>query len=197
MTETGIIMSGEDPRLIIDLTKTMTRRTYGLEEINKDPDNWHLAACFQDGIARFFCDIGDELTLNCPYGGYGDRLWVRETFYESEYFLSEDDLSKPKIYYKADGEQEFPHDKHWKPSIHMPRWASRITLEITDIRVERVQEITEEDATAEGIELLKPSMCCYTNRYCFQVLWDSLNAKRGYGLEVNPFVWVISFKVVS
>jgi len=76
----------------------------------------------------------------------------------------------------------------------MPRWASRINLEITEIRVERVQEISEEGAKAEGIEALKPSMCCYTNRYCFEVLWDSLNAKRGYSWESNPFVWVIAFR---
>jgi hypothetical protein len=78
----------------------------------------------------------------------------------------------------------------------MPRWASRITLEITDIRVERLQDITEEDAEAEGSKLdggTAPEIC-YTYRYGFSKLWDSLNAKRGFSWESNPWVWVIGFK---
>jgi len=92
---------------------------------------------------------------------------------------------------------------YWKrPSIFMPRWASRITLEVTAVRVERLQEITEGDAISEGMsdDLIKkefpPSECFRkpTARESFRILWDHLNAKRGFGWDVNPFVWVIEFK---
>lgn len=99
----------------------------------------------------------------------------------------------------------------WHPSIHMPRWASRITLEITNIRVERLQDISEEDAQAEGVErpildVLPPAAVTdiwpfhpHTGEYRdgFRELWDSINAKRGYGWDLNPWVWVIEFKKVE
>ena len=79
---------------------------------------------------------------------------------------------------------------HWKPSIHMPRWASRITLEITDIRVERLQDITLEDCKAEGLHDLTD----IGYRYVFGQGWNALNFKRGYSWESNPWVWVIVFR---
>ena len=94
----------------------------------------------------------------------------------------------------------------WRPSIFMPRWASRITLEIVSVRAERVQDISENDAEAEGIELWQEVFFREYNkpdnnpgwtrdpRLSFQTLWDSINAKRGYGWDVNPWVWVIEFK---
>jgi len=133
----------------------------------------------------------------CPYGQIGDRLWVRETF----------DIGRDnKVFYKADYNETMPRDMFgWKPSIHMPRWASRITLEITEIRVERLQEIMEEDALAEGITVLQGTWQRfdpetlkmigepqpYTARYHFEALWDSLNPK--YPWESNPWVWVIEW----
>ncbi len=103
----------------------------------------------------------------------------------------------------------FPADLKWRPSIHMPRWASRITLEITSVRVERLQEISEGDAKAEGAAVQfrtvipvdgKPigATKAYTipssHRGGFANLWDSLNAKRGHGWDANPFCWVIEFR---
>ncbi len=94
----------------------------------------------------------------------------------------------------------------WKPSIHMPRWASRLTLRITDVRVERVQEISEEGAMAEGIEDLGGVWRDYqlrtfdhfnTAKESFRSLWDSINAKRGFGWNVNPWVWVVSFEFIK
>lgn len=89
----------------------------------------------------------------------------------------------------------------WKPSIHMPHWASRITLEITKVRVERVQEISEEDAKAEGIDLKgfrsnTEGIAGREHRIEFASLWDSINAERGFGWEKNPWVWIIEFKRV-
>jgi hypothetical protein len=87
-------------------------------------------------------------------------------------------------------------NEKWRPSIHMPRWASRITLEVTDVRVERVQEISEEDAKTEGVT---PSIVGewwdhLKYRAGFQTLWNSINEKRGFGWDENPWVWVVEFK---
>lgn len=155
----------------------------------------------------------------CPYGEPGDRLWVRETFTEYADELTEPDCRT--ILYRADEsaqwkssvddrqvdgmEAEFnpladapEYAPRWRPSIHMPRWASRITLEVTDVRVERLQEISEEDARSEGVEQDLTvhdanGGPCYT--LPFQKLWRST-----YGVdtpkswESNPWVWVIEFK---
>ena len=146
MRETGIIMSGNHPRDIIELRKTMTRRTWGLEKINKNPDDWMKVAVFQDGLARF-CkhDGSQDLTIKCPYGGYGMKLWIRETFWEES----------GDLYYKSDWGNEKPVNMvfdsgKWKPSIFMPRWASRIERIIILLRIERLRDISEVDAKAEG-----------------------------------------------
>ncbi len=110
----------------------------------------------------------------------GDRLWVRETFQV---------VPPNTIFYKAD--KQNTATKGWIPSIFMPRWASRITLEITNIRVERLQEITEEDARAEGCGFSGPGSS--TPRWNFQQVWGSINGKK-HPWESNPFIWVISFK---
>lgn len=136
-----------------------------------------------------FCD------LLCPYGVPGDRLWVRETFTLD--FLG----PRNKVVYRAD---EPNANCRWKPSIFMRRNASRITLEITDVRVERVQSITEEDAIKEGIsKLLTGGFPWPPGRHCtvpldhattaYQLLWDSINGKGSWAK--NPWVWVITFKV--
>lgn len=85
----------------------------------------------------------------------------------------------------------------WRPSIFMPRWASRLTLRVTAVKVERVQDITEEDAKAEGVENIPIGTATWSNRQSFSILWDSINVKRGYSWESNPFVWCVSFELVG
>lgn len=133
---------------------------------------------------------------SCPYGQPGDRLWVRESFLQ---FKS--DEGTQGFIYKAD------HAKAtagiWKSAIHMPRWASRLTLEVKAIGLERLQEISENDAKAEGINPICVDTFGDANDYRyiagpggFMDLWDSINAERGYGWDKNPLVWVIEFRRV-
>jgi hypothetical protein len=125
-----------------------------------------------------------------PYGYAGDLLWVRETF-----------LRDGEIYlYKADFGKGVLSDSwrgHWKPSIHMPRKASRLALEITELRIERLNDISESDAIAEGAtpSIVGDDLDYLKYRAGFQTLWNSINAKRGYEWESNPFVWVVSFQI--
>ena len=160
MKERPIIFSGPSVRAILDGRKTQTRR------IVKAPK----------GMSAEFAGVD----FACPYGCPGDRLWVREThsFYDRE-------CRKP--YYQADIDDWEPGG--WRSPIFMPRWASRITLEITDVRVQRVQEITEAEAKAEGVHCAVNG----SNRLAFATLWDSVNAKRGFSWADNLWVWAITF----
>ena len=121
-----------------------------------------------------------SVAQNCPYGTPGDHLWVKETFW----------TGGDAVNYRADGEMpEYMRDvSRWKPSIFMPRKLSRITLEILDVRVERVQDISEEDAKDEGGLYGAGSY-----RDGFAVLWDSINGKK-HPWESNPWCWVLTFK---
>ncbi len=116
----------------------------------------------------------------------GDTLWVRETF----------SLSPDGPIYRASGSDAGmlePGDRIvWRPSIHMPRWAARLFLRVTDVRVERLQDISEADAIAEGRSLTRDDPRGY-----FPETWDSLNARRGYGWDANPWLWVISFERID
>lgn len=136
----------------------------------------------------------------CPYGVPGDRLWVRETFGHFEL----NDSFKPgdRVFYRADG--ECLELQPWRPSIHMPRWASRITLEITAVRVERLHDISESDARAEGITPFNDGHGWHTEdgrHYAgtaadaYLSLWASINGEAS--ARANPWVWVIEFKKVS
>jgi len=119
----------------------------------------------------------------CPYGKIGQKLWVRETWVKQ----------MGGIIYKATDNNKFPKFK-WKPSIYMPRKYSRITLEITNIRVERVADITPEDCFREGCSDSFKVVCSAI--IWFRELWNSINGKK-YPWKLNPFVWVISFKVAK
>lgn len=161
---------------------------------------------------------------DCPYGGAGDRLWVRETFgvmersYHPELGWETDGLvndvpvkdvpifspySKQKYFfvYRADGYERVKEEGHWIPPIYMPRRASRITLEIVGVRVEHLRDISEDDAKAGGICLPDGSQAAYPfgQSYCdgFFYLWDGINQKRGFGWDTNPFVWVIEFRRID
>lgn len=207
MKERGIIFRPELAKAVHLGIKTQTRREVkpqphaGVRPIAiahpRAPD-----AVFEDGHGR---------PLRCPYGQPGDRLWVRETW---AYDLNVDREETPellawirergssRINFRGTGAQQTGcggAPGRWRPSIHMPRWASRTTLEIIDVRVERLQEITEEDARAEGVE---PAPFCKAGRpsgmehvEAFEDLWDSINGAGSW--DANPFVWRIEFRRVE
>jgi hypothetical protein len=122
----------------------------------------------------------------CPYGQPGDMLWVRESWAPAHFTLDHQNYA-----YRADG--EFPGVDRWRPLILMPRHVSRITLELTGVRVERVQDIKHRDALAEGVAY-DVSQLDGAPVQRFKSLWDSTNGKSGHGWNVNPLVWVIEFK---
>ena len=135
----------------------------------------------------------DDLMKRCPYE-VGMNLWVRETFVTGTHIGY-----APWIRYRATDETDVPEDTKWKPSIFMFRKYSRIDLEITDIRVERLQDITEADAIAEGIEhrISSSSMGhTFTAVEHFHALWDGINKVRGYGWAENPWVFCVSFRKI-
>lgn len=206
MKETPIIFSGPMVTAILNGQKTMTRRVIkdqeSVEPILDDPTkgNWvhrnTLHPC------DYACTL-EPFDL-CPYGKLGDRLYVRESFavMNKKAF----DAHRPAPFglrYKADPETS-PH-LVFRPSIHMPRWASRITLEITGVRVERLQEINEYGARKEGIRetLLShvvdkggSTTTVATARDTFLELWDKINGKK-YPWKSNPWVWVIEFQKLT
>lgn len=224
VTERPILFSGPMVRAILARTKTQTRRL-----IKPQPTQGSTEAFVgMDGIWRFSqptarCPVSHATDdVRCPYGQPGDRLWVRETWRPvgafadmaikeiGKYFHSPATAMSDHLRFKADDK---PHDggdaEPWLPSIHMPRWASRITLEITAVRVERLQDISPRDAVAEGLLCREgiletwwgngfdgstPSDDCYflSPVECYRVLWDSINANAPW--ESNPFVWVVEFK---
>ncbi|KKN18503.1 hypothetical protein LCGC14_0954990 [marine sediment metagenome] len=195
--ETGFVVYQHEVKAILEGRQTMFRRVLkkqpptGFDYKGDDGGNPLLPKdsghYWMDGYAMW-------RPRRCPYGQVGDRLWLKETFYTDNYRRS----NGLPVLYKADGET-----RSWNPSIHLPRWASRITLEITGVKVERVQDISEEDAIAEGIKeydnhtfgLDNPACCMgLTPQIAFMRLWDRINAKRGYGWDVNPWDWALTFR---
>lgn len=130
---------------------------------------------------------GEDEGYKCRYGQPGDQLWVRETF------ALHDDREPPIVYYRADDPQKYESDGAWKPSIHMPRWASRITLEITKVRVERLNSISKADAIAEGIAESNDSSLDHL--VTFAKLWDEIHGAGAW--QLNNWVWVLEFRRVS
>ena len=181
MAEHPILFKPEMIRAVLDGRKTQTRRVIKPQPSVGSYKGWRVS----EGIWRNTQSFPGR-RWKCPYGQVGDRLWVRETFYDRGFHHG--------ITYRADWNNgSSPFVKKWTPSIHMPKWATRIWLEITGIRVERVQDIKLDECYAEGI--IRDA--CKNPFYQFQVLWDSINAKRGYSWETNPWVWVIEFKRVA
>ncbi len=140
-----------------------------------------------------------DLTISnqCPYGLVGSRLWVRETFatekcWDNKPMSFFNNASDVPIWFKVCDPlvADFVPRGKWRPSIFMPRWASRINLEVTEVRVQRLQEITQEDCLAEGSYMATDK----DDEGGFVNLWDSINIKRGYSWSSNPWVWAISFK---
>ncbi len=199
MKEKPILFSTDMVKAILEGRKTMTRRIIKPQpDLGIDPfegyshitvGNYSPALIDKNGemypgeeIFGAYTDDG-EWGWKCPYGQVGGRLWVRETWKKLHPIMDS------KALYKAD--MMAPDlGKPWRPSIFMPRWASRILLEITEVRVERLNCMTESDVSAEGYETEVGA----EPKPAFSVFWDSINAKRGYGWSVNPWVWVIEFK---
>ena len=214
MKEHPILFSTEMVRAILDGRKTQTRRICKFEAI----DSWEISCLVRNGVYFRIKDRPDipSQRIDFPYGQVGDRLWVRENILlqrekKTPYFdvLYCADLSHFDNGHELDdwfmgyrGWYDSGLDKQIIPSIHMPKWAARIFLEITSIRVERVQDISWKDILAEGCDVNKPTGDPSIDDFTagveatdtFHWLWDSLNAKRGHGWELNPFVWVIEFK---
>lgn len=203
--ERGIIFSAPMVLALLEGRKTQTRRTKGLDAINTRPGDYRLRGV-EDGLWYFANNLHSDgdTSAKCPYGQPGDRLWVRETW---RYYAS---ALNPEanfgVQYRADGAINYWPDwdkamqaqcspsSKWRPSIFMPRWASRITPEITDVRVERVQEINECDIVAEGIPFQIDRYVSYEELLDdFRDLWDSINGKT-HPWASNPWVWAISFK---
>ncbi|RQO58006.1 hypothetical protein DBR47_14535 [Paucibacter sp. KBW04] len=188
MKERPILFNGAMVRAVLAGTKTQTRRIFKAKNGGVWPNERDLPGMRQ-------------ILRNCSYGQPGDRLWVRETFAEGIHQMA--DVNHWA--YAADrfGEQQRLGDL-WKPSIHMPRAASRLTLEVTGVRVERLQDISEADAQAEGAMPLDP--CDHARRSCaeigcsgpqdyrggFKALWESINGPGSW--EANPWLWVVEFK---
>jgi hypothetical protein len=213
MIERPILFNGDMVRAILEGRKTQTRRP-----LKGSP-------CFVNG------EIGNA----CPLGQVGDRLWVRETWGVISHAFNEDgDMTEwtpdrpathvhelkhgrgyytGHVIYAADGKHEWAGDDDgdgeprsaWHPSIHMPRHASRITLEIANVRIERLQDISEEDAKAEGMTEIERAGCCayglnksdplawHSASGRYSLVWDSIYKN----WDSNPWVWVIEFKPIG
>lgn len=218
MRERPIIFSAPMVRAILDGRKTVTRR------VVKPQPSSELLADFAEIRAMRGSNRTDAQMLSdclsCPYGAPGDQLWLREAW---QFFGWSED-GEPCIRYAADNAVAWPQvpaerdaqrlidiwaglsapenvaidglarDRRWRPSIHMPRWASRITLEVTGVRVERLQDISEADAVAEGCASkgAEESPAIDQARTDFQELWTSINGPDSW--EANPWVWVVEFR---
>lgn len=183
--EHPIFFSGPMVRAILEGRKTQTRRVvvpqptgYGLKWIEHDG----FSAWQDDGV---MLDEYPPCQRLCRYGEPGHRLWVRE-----KWSGNGDDA----VWYAADANYPSSVIKKWKPSIYMPRAASRITLEVLTVKVTQLKHITAEECLKEGIG--EPGDTRLEVWSKFAKLWDAINAKRGYGWEANPWVWAIEFKRV-
>ena len=203
-----MIFNGEMVRAILEGRKTHTRRPVKHQPRLSDiMPNFVFPANKFDSEALYpagyiYPNAMEEILALCPHGAVGDLLYVRETFGGPliEEGTSPDDCYLPEFCeYRADGgpspewnDSDGEERSGWTPSIHMPRWASRITLEITSVRVERLQDISEEDAMAEGAKpiLVAPDGGSVPHVEGFSGLWNSIYKN----WDANPWVWVIEFK---
>lgn len=221
MKERGMIFNGEMVRAIMDGRKTQTRRIIS----NVGADNCiplQKRTKTKDGIYTHVMDA--NIYGLCPFGKVGDRLWVRETWSDVNLegapavaYRADDevyDLMEDESLLDEDGAFNYQDPRvskyqfaawysdlisgvegNWRPSIHMPRWASRITLEITDVRVEKLASVSEEDAGKEGYPADPSPFGGSTDKWLwFRQLWDGIYPEKSF--KHNPWVWVIEFKVV-
>lgn len=206
MKERSILFTGEMVRAILAGQKTQTRRV-----IKVDP-KWELDMfAFENPVGteafNAMDTTGKNLVVKCPYGKPGDRLWVRENWAvlrdEDECSIQEitemNAAGPPSLFYCDTADHTAGR---WRPSIHMPRWASRLNLVITDVCVQRIQSIDYEDTRKEGDPWWGRQWPTFAEEKAdlaswYRNLWDKINAKRGFGWDANPWVWVVEFEVVK
>jgi hypothetical protein len=213
MKERPILFKAEMIRAILEGRKTQTRRVVKFPNVHffKGPtgqvqQHYEYKVVYPMPLGGFVFwdsdpgkDFSDYVYSNSkeggfisPYGIPGDQLWVRESY--SRY------LYHPGCWYWADGNEAAHDAEKPRPSIFMFRELSRIQLEVTNVRIERVQAISDIDAIAEGIDVTAATTgigpLSYA-QYEYKALWDDINIKRGFGWDVNPWVWVIEFRVMQ
>ena len=205
-----IIMSAESVRAILDGRKTQTRRV--VKPQPRDPRiGFHFSLdgiwlLERRGYENYAARSEDGMSITCPYT-VGQRLWVREKW-RPVYMTPRPRTEELSVVQYADG--SFNRDdwggckvgETWRSPVTMPRWASRITLEVTGVRTERVQDITYDDILAEGwnsrtSEPITDGTAGEDARAWYIALWDSINARRGYPWISNPWVWVVEFKRIG
>lgn len=194
MRERGMIFNAEMVRAILNGSKTQTRR---MVKPQYQHESQQLVKC-EDGLFRWWIK-GAQMPhggpINQKHGQVGDRIWVRETFAKG--LCTKSTLAYRATHKPEDLEDGFWETIKWTPSIHMPRWASRILLEITNVRVERLNAISEEDAQAEGVtpstHLITPPEAMH--RVGFRNIWESIYGEESW--SANPWCWVIEFKRVG
>ena len=224
MSEKPILFSGLMVRAILDGRKTQTRRVVKIqppEDVGEIvTGRYHPVIIDRDGVEQpgretfGAYDYDGRWGCRCPWEP-GDLLYVRETWSPVPWSDGNGNDTTKVLYRATDphgGNWRPKEGDRWRPSIHMPKWAARTWLRVTDVRVERLQEITEADAKREGFadtetvdrslegkrltaDLTFGAMTVWASASGnFETLWDALNAKRGYGWDVNPWVWVVTFE---
>jgi hypothetical protein len=202
MKERPILFSAPMVRALLDGSKTQTRRAVKGEMLSNLGDLPHVPDWITADVPRL-----------CPYGQPGDRLWVRETWrhtagsLDEARALTEDIASGTAVDWRAtyiercikelgfsrEEAEQADSFETWRPSIHMPRWASRILLEVVSVRVERLQSCSDSDARAEGIVASEFDPSSPVFRYA--CLWDDINGRGSW--NANPWVWVVEFRRVQ
>jgi hypothetical protein len=208
-----ILFSTDMVNAILQGRKTQTRRVKGLKTMNAAPDTYkYLGRNHQHHQLHLFGlkageGILEKKLIECPYGKPGDILWVRETFYRCI-----DSTKNVRYLYRSNYFNDIEVSVRWKPSIHMPKEACRLFLRITNIRCERLQDISEDDAKAEGVDRYNFKTCdqvlykdysppedCdlwqFHAKGSFFSLWHKINGKES--LSANPWVWVIEFERID
>lgn len=208
MKERPILFSAPMVRAILNGRKTQTRRIAKIARIDPHPQNADFqVVTFENGKQAWMNSQSDHpyfVNMQCPHGLPGDRLWVREKWRTMKQY----DFTPPReipgsapVEYDADAFRGL--NGKLRPSIFIPRWASRITLEIVAVRVERLQDITQRDAIAEGAPPSHPSIDAVSaefghkdfSRSWYAQLWGSINGDGAW--DKNPWVWVVEFKRVT
>lgn len=198
-----ITMTGDSPAKIIAGLKTMTRRL-----VKPQPDAIHdgepywFVGGYRAGEYRATGNVLHKAAnpIRCPYGKPGDKLWVKEKWGYIDFENGADfNAAESAIAYWASGEQ-IPIKNRWRHQRYMPRWASRIWLEITSVRMERLQDISNDDARAEGVLPAYAGQCVslghpFNALPLFRELWGHINGSGSW--DANPWVWVIGFKQIK